>query len=231
MSVCETLLRVLGAPPSKAAIAGAINRLALIFQRLQARPSRSVNGLMGELFLIRQSRDPVHVLAAWRTRDISRFDFTAGDLRLDVKTTTGRVRAHNFSYDQCNPPPGTTAIVASLFVEHTAGGVSLRELILDVERLARSDNDLVWKLHDVVSGTLGNALQESLNVRFDQRLAAASLRFYDLKTVPAIRNELPYCVAEVHFQSDLSTTAPIQIDEFLAHEPAISMFLPKRESV
>ena len=46
LSVCETILRILGAQPTRAAIAGTVNRLALIFQRLQSPPSRPVNGLI-----------------------------------------------------------------------------------------------------------------------------------------------------------------------------------------
>ena len=83
---------------------------------------------------------------------------------MDVKTTNGRIRAHSFSYEQCNPPPGTIAVAASLFVERAAGGVSLRELVLEVERLAGSSTELVLKLHDIVTGTLGNALPEALGI-------------------------------------------------------------------
>jgi Putative PD-(D/E)XK family member, (DUF4420) len=225
LSVCETILRILGAQPTRAAIAGTVNRLALIFQRLQNPPSRSVNGLFGELFLIRQSRHPVRVLGAWRIQDNSRFDFSAGDIRLDVKTTNGRIRVHSFSYEQCNPPPGTIAVAASLFTERIAGGVSLRELVLEVERLAESNTELVMKLHDIVAGTLGNALPESLSIRFDQRLAAASLQFYDLKAIPAIRGDLPAGVGDVRFWSDLSSAAAIPISVLLARERGIADFL------
>jgi hypothetical protein len=226
LSVCETIVRLLGAQPTRAAIAGAINRLALIFQRLQSPPSRPVNGLLGELFLIRQCHNPILTLAAWRTQDVSRFDFSAGDIRLDVKTTNGRIRAHSFSYEQCNPPTGTTAIAASLFVERLAGGVSLRELILEVERLAGSSTELVMKLHDIVAGTLGNSLPEALSIRFDRRLAASSLQFYDLNAIPAIRGDLPAGVRDVHFRSDLSAAAAISIAGLIAAEPGIADFLP-----
>ncbi len=97
LSVCETIVRILGERPTGAAVADAVNRLALIFQRLQNPPVRPVYGLFGELSVIRLSRSPPRALAAWRVETHSRFDFTAGDARLDVKTTTGRTRAHTFS--------------------------------------------------------------------------------------------------------------------------------------
>lgn len=226
LSVCETILRILGTQPTRAAIADAINRLALIFQRLQKPPLRPVNGLFGELLLIRLCHDPLRALAAWRTQAISRFDFSAGDIRVDVKTTNGRIRAHNFSYEQCNPPPGTIAIAASLFVERAAGGVSLRELVLEVERLVGSSTELVLKLHDIVTATLGNALPEALGIRFDRRLATSSLQFYDLKAIPAIRGDLPAGVGDVHFRSDLSSATTIPIAGLIAREPGIADFLP-----
>jgi hypothetical protein len=230
LSVGETILRILGAQPGGAAIAHAVNRLALIFQRLQNPPTRPVNGLFGELFLIRKGSNPARALAAWRIQESSRFDFSAGDLRLDVKTANGRIRAHTFSYDQCNPPHATIAIAASLFVERAPGGISLSELVREIEALAGVNTDLVMKLHDIVSATLGNALQEAMSIRFDERLAASSLRFYDLNAIPAIRSELPIGVGDVHFRSDLSLAAAITIEKLIEREPGLADLLPDPEA-
>ena len=43
-----------------------------------------------------------------------------------------------------------------------------------------------------------------MGARFDDRLARASLRFYDLAMVPAIRDGVPPEVSGVHFRSDLT---------------------------
>jgi hypothetical protein len=227
LSVAETLLRILGPTPKRGAISGAVNRLAHIFQRLQSPPARPVNGLFGELFLIRQSRNPFHVIAAWRPQDTSRFDFNTGDIRLDVKTASGRRRTHTFSYEQCNPPSGTIAIAASLFAERAAGGISLRELIREIEALVATNTDVVMKLHDTVAETLGSSLQEALGIRFDQRLAVSSLQFYDLRSIPAIRDEPPAGVSDIHFQSDLTNSPKTEIENLLERQPAISDFLPE----
>jgi hypothetical protein len=53
-------------------------------------------------------------MRAWRIDDRGRFDFSDGDVRLEVKTASSRIHAHSFSYEQCNPPAGTIAVVASL---------------------------------------------------------------------------------------------------------------------
>jgi hypothetical protein len=226
LSIAETLLRILGATPRRAAIASAVNQIAHIFQRLQSPPAKPVNGLFGELFLIRTSQNPFRTLSAWRPQDISRFDFNTGDIRIDVKTASGRRRTHAFSHDQCNPPSGTLALAASLFVERAAGGTSLRELIREIESLVATNTDIVMKLHKTVAETLGSALQEALSIRFDLQLAASSLEFYDLRTIPAIRGEPPACVSDIHFQSDLSNAAKIDVIRLLERQPAISDFLP-----
>ena len=41
----------------------------------------------------RERRSPSRILAAWRPKNSSRFDFSGGDIKLDVKTASGRVSA------------------------------------------------------------------------------------------------------------------------------------------
>jgi hypothetical protein len=68
LSIGESILRILGPNPIRSAVAHAVNRLAAIFQRLQDPPTRPVNGLFGELYLIRSSRNPARMVAGWRSR-------------------------------------------------------------------------------------------------------------------------------------------------------------------
>lgn len=226
LSICETIIDILGATPTLTTVASAINRLAQIFQRLQNPPSKRVNGLFGELFIIRRCRSPLRAIAAWRTHDDSRFDFSVGDVRLDVKTTTGKIRAHYFSYEQCNPPSGTLGVVASLFVERAAGGISLGELLSEIDRLLGSCADLLLKLHAVVASTLGVTAGEALGIRFDNRLAESSLRFFDMQAIPAIRGEMPPGVSDVHFRSDLTGEMRLTVPELVDRDPAIGDLLP-----
>jgi len=222
----ETVLRIVGRSPSLATVTDAIIRLAHIFQRLQKPPTRSVNGLFGELFLIRQSLNPVRSLMAWRTQDTSRFDFNAGNIRIDVKTASGRQRIHTFSYDQCNPPFGTIAVAASLFVEQTAGGSSLQEIIREIEALVAPNAKLVLKLHDTVAETLGRELSDALSIIFDYRLSESSLQFYDLRSIPAVRDQPPPGVFDIHFRSDLSSTPQSDFLGLVEREPTLLDFLP-----
>jgi Putative PD-(D/E)XK family member, (DUF4420) len=227
LSVCESILRILGDTPSRTAVGAAVNRLAAIFAKLQQPPTRSLNGLFGELFLIRSSGNPRRALHAWRIDDKARFDFSDGDVRLEVKTASNRRRGHSFSYEQCNPPPGTFAVVASLFVERTAVGMVFHTLVSDIEHLLATDADLIFKLHDVIAATLGTGLKEALSVGFDEQLARSSLQLFELDQVPAIRGGLPAGVSEVRFQSDLSAMTPVSPQALIDKEAVFWDLLPQ----
>jgi hypothetical protein len=227
LSVCDTIIRVVGDRPTRSQLAAAINRLAAIFQKLQKPPSRPVNGLFGELYLIWRSGNAAHAVRAWRTDDSACFDFSDGDVRLDVKATGGRIRAHIFSYDQCNPPPGTIAVVASLHVEQTAGGIALQSIIDEIRTRIAAQADLLLKLHEVVAATLGTALNEALALRFDIKLAQSSLKLFHLADVPAIRGPLPVGISDVHFRSDLSALSPVTVQSLVDREPMFWDLLPR----
>ncbi len=227
LSVCETILRIGGDQPTAREIAGAINRLAAIFQKMQRPPARPVNGLFGELYLLWRSANPVRAVAAWRSDDTARFDFSDGDIRLDVKTASGGLRVHTFSYEQCNPPPGTIAVVASLFAERASGGIALRSIIDEIAARIAAHADLVFKFHEVISATLGASLGEALSTRFDIKLADSSLRFFHLADVPAIRGSIPVGVSDVHFRSDLTAVAATAAQALIDSDPVFWDLLPR----
>lgn len=227
LSICGTILGIVGDQPALRDLSAAVQRLAAIFQKIQQPPSRTLNGLFGELYVIQQSARPTVALEAWRVDDGARFDFSTGNLRLDVKTASGRVRAHSFSYDQCNPPPGTFAVAASLFIERVPVGLSLRALLENIETSVAAFPDLVLKLHEVVGATLGVALGDALGVAIDFRLAESSLRFYSLAEIPGIRSPLPVGVSDVHFRSDISMCSPLSPQVLVGRDLGFEDFLPR----
>ena len=227
LHVCETILRIIGPNPSLHIIVQVVHRLIELFRRLSRPAARSLNGLLGELFLIAASRDVRASVAAWRSTEIDRFDFSTGNVRLDVKASGERLRVHHLSSQQCQPPPGTVGLLASLFIEGSGGGQSLRELVATIEAALSGDDDLILKVQETIAETLGESLPTAMGARFDDRLALASLRFYDLATVPAIRDGVPPEVSQVHFRSDLSRTEPLSENDVLAMSETAFRFMPK----
>lgn len=226
LSVCNTLLNILGSQPTRTSIATAVNRLAAIFQKVRLPPARSLNGLFGELYLLLRSRSAVAALSSWRINERSRFDFSSDEVRLEVKASSGRNRVHTFSYEQCSPPSGTVAVVASLYAEQTASGSSLYTIINQIESRVSAHTDLVFKLHETVATTLGANLSDALPRRFDMHLAESSLRFFNMDDVPAIRGTLPAGVSDVHFRSDLSALLPVSMEELINRNPTFEDILP-----
>lgn len=227
LHVCETILRIVGAEPTLDAIVQSVQRLIEIFRRMSRAPSRSLNGLVGELFLIAASRDVAACVQAWRRTDIDRFDFSTGNVRLDVKASAERLRIHHLSAEQCQPPAGTVGLLASLFIEASGGGQSLRELVDSIEVALAGRDDLILKLQETVSETLGENLPTAMGARFDDRLALASFRLYDLATVPAIRDGVPPEVSGVHFRSDLTRVDPVAPEAIGAMSVEALQFLPR----
>lgn len=228
--ICNAVLRIVGDRPAQHTVASAVHRLAAIFQKTQKPPARTVNGLFGELYLIYRSTNPVRTLAAWRTDETARFDFVEGDVCLDVKATTGRVRAHSFSYEQCNSPPNTLSIVASMFVERVSRGITLRTLIDDILAVVASDMDLALKLHEVTAATLGTSIKEAMELAFDVTLTDTSLRFFNLADVPSIRGPLPAGVSDVRFRSDLSALEDLSVQALINLDPIFRDLLPQSET-
>jgi putative PD-(D/E)XK family protein DUF4420 len=226
LHVCQTIVRVVGTNPTLQQIIDAVGRLVDLFRQLTRPASRSLIGLVGELFTIHRSRNPPIAVRAWRSADDDRFDFAIDDVRLEVKASGDRVRAHNLSAEQCQPPSGTIGVLASLFVERNGGGMSLMELIREVERSLSGDDDLVLKFQETIAGTLGETMSLALTMRFDERLAQSSLQLYDLSVIPAIRNWIPSEVSQVHFRSDLSRTPTVSIQELISRSPRLFDLLP-----
>jgi hypothetical protein len=227
LSVCQTVVKMLGDRPQRRAVASAVNRLVAIFRPAQSLPARAVNGLFGELYVISRSCNPAKAVAAWRIGETARFDFTSGDARLDVKVSGGRLRTHVFSYEQCNPPPGTFGVVASLLAERIAAGVSIKSLIERIERQLGGDANLILKVHEVVVATLGSSLIDALSATFDVRLAESSLRFFRVSDVPAVRGTLAPGVSDVHFSSDLSALAAASLVSLIGQCPTLEDLLPE----
>ena len=211
LSVCGAIVRMLGETPTSSQIRLAVHRLVAIFQKTHTPSATTINGLFGELYLISRSRSPRRLLTAWRSDPAARFDFVDGDARFEVKTTSRRIRSHVFSYEQCNPPKGTVAVVASMRIERVARGVTLKRIVEEIGDRVGSETDLLLKLHEVVAATLGEGLGGAMGTCFDEALTRTSLRYYDLAALPAIRGPLPAGVSNVLFRVDLAGLAEIAL--------------------
>jgi len=210
-NIMESLLPFLGSGPSTQKVAETVRQLVELFQKLRSPARRSLVGLLGELSVINAARDVAAAIRCWRTDSEERFDFAAGALRLDVKASSSRQRVHEISFDQANPPDGTRAIIASIWVEAIAGGASLADLLRNIEERIAGRADEIVRLRNIVAATLGDSLPEAMKWCFDSQLATSSLRFFDAARIPAIRPPLPPNVLSARFVADLNDCTPADL--------------------
>ncbi len=223
--VCEIIVRIVGPQPTLQNVIDAVGRLVDLFQRLTRPSTRSVFGLFGELYVIYLSASPATAVGAWRSTTDDRFDFSISDIRLEVKASSTRQRAHSFSLEQCTPPPGTLGILVSLFVETSGGGLSLRELVQRVEQQLSGNVDLILKLQETVVEGLGATATMALAMRFDEDLAKSSLQVYELGAIPAVRDAVPSEVSQIRFRSDISRTPVADVTNLIAKNHQVRALL------
>lgn len=202
--VCETIVAILGQEPTLDDVAGGVGRLVDLFRQLIRPSRRSVIGLFAELLVISCSSSPSTAVRAWRSNVDDRYDFSTGNVRVEIKASSSRRRTHFFSLEQCVLPKGTLGILVSTFVETSGGGLSVLELLGRIEEQLGGDADLVLKLQEGVAAALGDSASTALSMRFDEEQGRSSFKVYELGAIPAIRDGVPPEVSEVHFRVDVS---------------------------
>ena len=92
---------------------------------------------------------------------------------------------HEFSLEQLRPPEGLEVWVASVVVRHDPAGVSVLDLLGELEERL---GDPVYRqaLREITLATGGAALEEDDQYRFDAQLASASLRLLEASATPSL---------------------------------------------
>lgn len=206
--VAIPVLLELGPEPTEIRIREAISHLVELFRAITAAPTKSLNGLWAELFVISASTDPEMLLRAWHTDPEEKFDFSSGMQRIEVKSSSRRDRQHHFALEQLSPPTGCRAVIVSLFTARSAGGSSILDQISRIKNIVR-DVSLHAKIDSVVTRSLGNAVRYIDSACFDVELAKDSMRVYSTDSAPRIQPPLPAHVYDVHFKADLASVVPL----------------------
>jgi hypothetical protein len=211
LKVCSTIVGVLGNEPTDLDVRRTLQRLVELFRALQKPPRKSVLGLWGELFVMSHATDILTIARAWHLLPEERFDFSFGRQRLEVKAASGRRREHHFALEQLVPVGGTQVVIASLLAERSSAGASISDLLRSIRSAVQGDAELLLHVDTVVADSLGAAWRRAMDERFDDRLAASTLAFFDPGTVPKPTSAPPPEVSEVHFKSDLSLCPEIPL--------------------
>lgn len=212
LDTVQVILHSLPSAVTAASVSDAVDTLASLFAAAQRPSSRPAQGLWAELFVITHASEPQLLLDSWHSDPAERFDFSLGCQRVEIKCSGDRTRRHHFSHEQAHPPAGVVMLVGSLFVEHSASGISLGELWDLARRLAGDNAELRLKIEQVCLQSLGDSWPQARAISYDQQLAAESLLFFDVADIPKIQADLPLGVSEVRFRSDLGLASSLSIN-------------------
>lgn len=204
LDLMTALSEVLPQRPSAQDVAQNLENVAVLFQALERPPSRSIQGLWGELFLIVNSVEPSFVAECWHSEAAERYDFGVEFYRLEVKTSSDGCRKHYFSFEQVYPPTDLRVAIASIFTEKATPGVSLGQMWDKAREAVGSSLPLRLKIDEVCIQSLGDAWEDARSVAFDPNLAIQSLAFYDVRDIPRVLPNNPNGVSDIRFGSDLS---------------------------
>lgn len=214
LRISESLVKTVGQNPTQQQVNNSLKKFVEVFKALTDSPSKTVNGLWAELFLIETSSNPMELINYWHNLPEEKFDFNAGIERIEVKSSANFERKHIFSAEQLNPPSDTQVLIASVFLKQHNSGNSIQYLIERISEKIDYDFDTVEKLNTIVFKTLGSSLEHSIGVKFDYDIALQSLRFYRHQDIDKIQEvHIPSNVTELKYKSDLSGIKPIELDQ------------------
>lgn len=211
------MLQMLPFKPTNLMIASKVENLLSIFSKLKRRPVHKLQGLWAELLLIEQSKDPVIIAKAWHSQPESKYDFTMGRDKVEVKSTSSEQRVHRFALDQLNPSENSRLLIASIIVRESAkdeNGLSVYNLY---DRICIKITDIEVRMHiyDVMAETLGSDFYSAQNKYFDYSEASDSLTLYEHTDVPKIdKSYIPEFVSDVKFCSNLSHLTDVRENGF-----------------
>jgi hypothetical protein len=196
-------------PASASDVTDMINELVRLFQLMQKPNNREVRGLWSELLIIAESENPIDMIHAWHNNATERFDFSRGDQRIEVKSSSTGSRNHIFSFNQVYPPSEVNVLIASVFVFEQTNGTSLGDLWDEVLNIANTP-ELKSMIDCVCLDYLGeNAISSRDFMTFDRHTATESLSYFDIDDIPKIPMNLPTGVSDVKFRSDLTNCGPV----------------------
>jgi len=78
-----------------------IDNLQKLFEKLHLPSIKTVKGLWGELFTIKNSKNINQLIECWHVKKTQLFDFYAPPNIVEVKTTTEQKRIHFLKLEQC----------------------------------------------------------------------------------------------------------------------------------
>lgn len=220
-TLCASLADAVPLLPTDHDVATEIDRWSRLFWRLSQPARTDLIGLAGELVCIAESSDANRWVQAWHPRPEDRFDFTflPGLGVVEVKSTTKDRRLHEIALGQVEGPHLDSRFIASVRV--VDGATSLGDIVRGIADDLHDDASLL-ALWNVLTLTCGAGLDDALGLHIDLEIARASIRYYEVASIPRpiVEQPLPAGVSNIRFSADLDLSEAVdrQIVESVLHD-------------
>ncbi len=216
IDIVVMMLSKFSGEPTHYELAVEVENLITIFSAVSRKPIKKIQGLWAEMLVIERSSNPEFLISAWHDSPEAKYDFSMGEEKIEVKSTSGEGRIHRFSLDQLNPSQKSKLLIASVVVRESAecsGGLSVSNLY---EKICQqvSDTNLRLKLYSTLISSIGSDYEKTSKLYFDYVEATDSLAFFDAKDVPHIdKTVVPEFVSDVKFSSSLTHLTDVREKE------------------
>ncbi len=176
-----------------------------IFRVLSEPAANDISGFWAELWVIAESSNIPFAVDLWHSDVYDRYDFSSPDIFVEIKSTTKNFRIHDFSLEQLNPPETGSGFVISVMLQLLSGGVSVLDLVENIEVALFNHPQLKKKLWSIVTKTLGNDFSEKIDKGFDSAYASRNVSVYLMTDIPSVGPLDDARISNVKFSADLST--------------------------
>jgi hypothetical protein len=168
-------------------------------------------GLWGELFFMAKVKGFSFWFPFWHSEPTRKFDFSGGTKRLEVKTSVGNERIHQFAHRQVYPFGEEEIALASILLRREDSGLSLRKLIDSARDVISTGKELIKLARSERIAGMDNS---ELGPCFDETEAEKSLALFWAREVPHFTMAEPSGVSQTHYRIDLSNATSIGQTEF-----------------
>lgn len=208
--VSGILLRTLPERPTPTELEQLLNDFALLFAGGVPVDRQTVVGLWGELWLIFAHAE-IDLATAWHADATDRYDFALETCRIEVKTSEGELRIHEFSLAQLLPQDRPT-FVASLLVVPDATGYAISDLLINL--LNRVPREVGARMSRVCLQTLAGDLESSSDYRF-RPSGTHPLAIYAATSIPRVTVPDQAPISAVRFRVELGAV-PTAADDLIS---------------
>ena len=201
--VCKYLFEKLDEPVSTSFIIGIFQDMQTLFET-SADPAvdQLRIGVFGEMAFLKYLHENGRkdVADKWHSDFYSKHDIELDEKnRIEIKTASGESRTHSFRHNQL-VREGVNVFVASLLVEKSDTGTSLRNLLLEMQNLLENQKQIM-EIEKLMRRCQLSEHDEG--IRCNLEYIYSEIRIFRAEDIPHIREDIPSGITNLSYTVDL----------------------------